>query len=139
MSRPKKFVKSNINQFHEKKFLDQISFFAISKMAKKSIFELGKSLKQARNAISRKKFLDLFDFTSFFAQTFLNFLARCAIHCCFLNKYCFAALVLFCHRHHFCGIPLLFPLLKEYSRKQRVKDTNSSKCSLIQDEKKKKL
>ena len=27
-----------------------------------------------------KIFLDLFDFTSFFASTFLNFLSRCAIH-----------------------------------------------------------
>ena len=32
--------------------------------------------KTAKNAISRKKIFDLFDFTSFFARTFLTFLAR---------------------------------------------------------------
>ena len=40
-------------------------------------FWTGEKLKTATNAISRKKFFDLFDFTSFFAWTFLNFLARC--------------------------------------------------------------
>ena len=39
-------------------------------------FWIGKMLKTAKNAISRKKILDLFDFTNFFAWTFLNFPAR---------------------------------------------------------------
>ena len=33
-------------------------------------------MKNAKNVILHKKFFDLFDFTSFFARTFLNFLAR---------------------------------------------------------------
>ena len=35
--------------------------------------------KTAKNAISRKNFFDLFDFTSFLAWTFLNFLAHCVV------------------------------------------------------------
>ena len=45
-------------------------------MAKKSIFELGKSLKLPKMQFRINKF-DLFDFTSFFAWTFLKILARC--------------------------------------------------------------
>ena len=36
----------------------------------------GKKFKTVKNAISRKNFFDLFVFTSFFAWTFLNFLAH---------------------------------------------------------------
>ena len=52
---------NQINQFHAI-FFDQIP--------------TGKKFKTAKNAISRNKIFDLFDFTSFFAWTFLNFLAR---------------------------------------------------------------
>ena len=48
-----------------------------------------KKFKTAKNAISRKKF-DLFDFTSFLAWTFFNFLARCMCtqeKNCAANKY----------------------------------------------------
>ena len=38
-----------------------------------------KKFNTAKNAISREKKIDLFDFTSFFAWTFLNCLARCEI------------------------------------------------------------
>ena len=57
-SRPKKLVKWNksISRF----FFGQIPFIAISK-------------------ISRKKSFDLFDFTRFFAWTFLTFLTLCEI------------------------------------------------------------
>ena len=47
---------------------DQIPFFAISKMGQNQFFET------AKNAISRKNILDLFNFTSFF-----NFLARSVV------------------------------------------------------------
>ena len=47
-------------------------------MAKNQFLNWGKKFKTAKNAISHKKFLHLFDFTSFFAWTFLNFLAHCA-------------------------------------------------------------
>ena len=54
--------------------------FCNFKNGQKSIFQLGKSFKLPKNAISRKK-IDLCDFTSFFAWTFLNFLARCEMNC----------------------------------------------------------
>ena len=47
-------------------------------MAKNQFFLTGKKFKTAKNAILRKN-SDLLDFTSFFAWTFLNFLARCVI------------------------------------------------------------
>ena len=53
------------------------SIFCNFKNGQKSIFELGKSLKQPKMQLHEKKFLDLFDFTSFFAWTFKNFLACC--------------------------------------------------------------
>ena len=56
-------------------YFDQIPFFAISKMAKNQFVNL-EMFKTAKNAISRQK-MDLFDFTSFFAGTFLIFLALC--------------------------------------------------------------
>ena len=58
-------MKSNKSISQEKKF-------AISKMAKIN-FSTGEKSKTAKNAISQK----VFDFTSFFASTFLNFLAHC--------------------------------------------------------------
>ena len=54
-------------------FFDQIPFFAISKMAKNQFLNWGKLPKMQFH----EKKNDLFDFTSFFAWTFLNFLARC--------------------------------------------------------------
>ena len=42
-----------------------------------SIFDLGKSLKLTKMQFHKK--IDLFNFTSFFAWTFLNFLACCEI------------------------------------------------------------
>ena len=53
------------------------SIFCNFKNGQKSIFELGKSLKLPEMQFHEKKFFDLFDFTSFFARTFLNFLALC--------------------------------------------------------------
>ena len=41
-------------------------------------FWTGKKFTTAKRAISRKEIYDLFDFTSFFANTFLNFLTRYA-------------------------------------------------------------
>ena len=51
--------------------------FCHFKNGQKSIFELGEKFKTAKNVISREK-KDLFDFTSFFAPEFYNFLAHCA-------------------------------------------------------------
>ena len=61
-------MKSN-KSVSRKKFFGQTPFFAISEMAKKSIFELGKSLKLPELQFHEK--IDLFDFTNFFAWTFL--------------------------------------------------------------------
>ena len=58
-----------INQFHEKEF-DQNPFFCNFKNGQKSIFELGKKFKTAKNAISPKILFDLFDFTSFLLGLF---------------------------------------------------------------------
>ena len=44
-------------------------------------FWTGKKFTTAKNEISWKNFLILFDFTSFFAWTFLNFQARCDAAC----------------------------------------------------------
>ena len=74
-----KLFKTTKNAISRKNFFDQIPFFAISKMAKKSIFELPKSLKLPGMQFHEKIFFDLFDFTSFFAWTFFNFLARYAV------------------------------------------------------------
>ena len=48
-----KAKKNQINQFHD--FFTKIHFFAISKMAKKSIFEVGKSLKLPKIQFHEKK------------------------------------------------------------------------------------
>ena len=56
---------NQINQFHE---IDQIQFFAISKMAKKTFFELRKSLKLSKMQFRK----NIFWFHVFFAYTFLN-------------------------------------------------------------------
>ena len=58
-------------------FFNVKAFFCYYKNGQKSIFELGKCFKTAKNAISQRKKNDLFDFKSCFAWTFLNFLARC--------------------------------------------------------------
>ena len=60
---------NQINQLHEN------SIFCNFKNSQKSIFELGKSLKLPKIQCHKKFFIFLFDFTSFFAWTFLNFLA----------------------------------------------------------------
>ena len=65
-----------INQFHEILFWPNSIFLQFQKWPK-IIFWTGKMFKTAKNAISWKKFFDLIDFTSFFAWTFLDFLARC--------------------------------------------------------------
>ena len=51
-------------------FLTKVLFLQFQKWPK-LIFEL--KFKTAKNAISHKKNFDLFDFTSFFAWTFLHF------------------------------------------------------------------
>ena len=50
-------------------FFDQNPFFAFSKMAKIQFLNW-KEDKNCQNAISRKNFFDLFDFTSFFPGLF---------------------------------------------------------------------
>ena len=55
-------------------FLDKFHFLQFQK----STFELGKSLKLPKMQFHVKKIFDLFDFTSFFPWSFLNFLAHCA-------------------------------------------------------------
>ena len=52
-------------------FFDQIPFFPISKMAKNQFLKWENFQKMQ---FHEKKPFDLFDFTSFFAYTFLNFL-----------------------------------------------------------------
>ena len=68
-SRPK-------NLWNQIKSISRIIFFCNFKNGQKSIFELGKLPKMQ---FHEKKFLDLFDFTSFFAWTFLNYLAHCVV------------------------------------------------------------
>ena len=69
---------NQINQFDEKKI-----FFSKFKNDQKSIFEEGKGLKLLEMQLHEKKGIylispsKLLDFTSFFAWTFFNFLARC--------------------------------------------------------------
>ena len=63
---------SQINQFQEKIFLTKFHFLQFQKWPKIN-FWTGKNFKTTRYAISRKKFFDLFDFTSLFAWIFLNF------------------------------------------------------------------
>ena len=53
--------------------------FCNFKNDQKSIFELRKSLKLPKVQFHEKIIFDLFDFASFFAWTFLNFLAHCVI------------------------------------------------------------
>ena len=57
------------NQFYEKLFCPNSIFYNF-KYGQKSFFELGKCFKTAKKATSQMFFLDLFDFTSFFAWTF---------------------------------------------------------------------
>ena len=66
-SRPKKLVKSN-NSILRKNILTKIHFLQFQKWPKINFWTAGK--KFAKNAISRKNFLAIFDFTSFFAWTF---------------------------------------------------------------------
>merc|ERR1712024_108279 len=66
----KKKIQAKI--FREIKEINFTKIFVISKMVKNQFF----NWKKFKNAISRKRFFDLFDFTSFFAWTFLNFLVR---------------------------------------------------------------
>ena len=83
---------NQINQFHEKIVWPNFIFCNFQKWPKIN-FGTGKKFKTAKNAISRKK-INLFDFMSFFAWTFLNFLARCAlgidykfINCYIVNEF----------------------------------------------------
>ena len=73
--RPEKLVKSN--KSISRKFLTKFHFLQFQKWPKIN-FWTGKKFKTARNAILREK-KDLFDFTIFFARTFLNFLTRCCV------------------------------------------------------------
>ena len=70
-SRLKKLVKS-MKSISRKIFLSKFHFLQFQKWANIN-FCTGKKFKIAKNAISRKKFFDLFDFTIFFAWTFLIF------------------------------------------------------------------
>merc|ERR1719479_371252 len=72
-SRPNKLLKSN-KSISPKKIIDQIPFFAISKMAKNKILTWENC--QKCNFMKKR---DLFDFTSFFSWTSLSFLACCAM------------------------------------------------------------
>ena len=85
-SRPKKLVKSN-KSISRNFILTQFHFLQFQKW-QKTIFQLWKKFKTAKNAISRKKFFFfyLFDLTSFFAWTFLNFLARYWLVCWILES-----------------------------------------------------
>ena len=69
-------VKSNKSISRKKIFFDQILFFCNFKNGQKSIFELGESSK-LKEMQFHGIFFGLFDFTSFFYWTFLNFLACC--------------------------------------------------------------
>ena len=51
-------------------------------MAKTQFLNTEKKFKTSKNAISRKK-MDLFDFTSFFAWTFLNFMCVLTVVACY--------------------------------------------------------
>ena len=57
-------------------FFPPNSIFCYFKNGQKSIFELGKSLKLPKMQFHENK-IDLFDFTSFFAWTFISFLVHC--------------------------------------------------------------
>ena len=70
----KKLVKSN-KSISRKNFFTKFHFLQFHKRPKIT-FWTGENFKNAKIAISRKKVFDLFDFTSFFARTFLNFLAH---------------------------------------------------------------
>ena len=81
---PENLKKSRPKKIHElkeinfmKKFFWSNSIFYHFKIGQKSIFELRKSLKQPKMQFHEKKIFDVFDFMTFFARTFLNFLARC--------------------------------------------------------------
>ena len=56
------------------------SIFCNFKNGQESILELGKSLKLPKMQFLEERKIDLFDFTSFFAWTHSNFLARHARH-----------------------------------------------------------
>ena len=87
----KKLVKSN-KSISRNFILTKFHFLQFQKWPKIN-FWTGKKFETAKNAISRKNFFDLFDFTSFFAWTFLYFLAYCAnfflICCCSDGLPCF--------------------------------------------------
>ena len=70
-------MKSN-KSISQKTIFGPIQFFAVSKMAKNQFLNWGKSLKLPEMQFHEKIF-DLFDFTSYFAWTFFNFLTRCAM------------------------------------------------------------
>ena len=74
-SRPKKNSWNQINQF----FFREIAFLAVFPSSKIDFWPF---LKWQKMEFGQNIFheIDLFDFTSFFAWTFLNFLARCAAH-----------------------------------------------------------
>ena len=57
-------------------FLAKFHFLQFQKWQKIN-FWTGKKFKTAKNAISQKRFFDVFDFTSFFASTLLNFGLLC--------------------------------------------------------------
>ena len=63
-----------INKSISRKFSDQIPFFTISKIN----FWTGKKFKTGKNAILRKNYFDLFDFTSFMSGIF-HVLADCVL------------------------------------------------------------
>ena len=69
----KKLVESN--KSISRNFSCSKSIFCYFKNDQKSIFQLAKSLKRPKMQFHE---IDLFDFTSFFPWTFLNFLACCA-------------------------------------------------------------
>ena len=73
----KKLVKSN-KSISRKNFWIKFHFLQFQKWPNIN-FWTGKKFNTAKNAISRKKIVDLFDFTSSFAWTFLNFLAYSVI------------------------------------------------------------
>ncbi len=63
-----------LKEINFKKYFLPNSIFCNFINGQKSIFEMGKKFKTGKNSIS----FDLFDFTSYFAWTFLIFMASCA-------------------------------------------------------------
>ena len=76
-SKAKKLVKSNKSFFCEIAFLAVLNFFLVQKL----IFGHFWNCKKC-NLVKRKfREIESFDFTSFFALDFFNFLAHCAFSC----------------------------------------------------------